>query len=166
MKNKSEVKVEVKEMPEMHVAYVRHIGPYQGDAELFESLFDKLMRWAGPRGLLRFPETQVVAVYHDDPKITEEQKLRTSACITIPKGTPVEGEIGAMDIPEGKFAVARFEITSDEFQDAWDMLYGGWMPESGFQPDDRPCYELHHNNPKEHPDNKHVLDICVPVRPL
>ena len=43
---------------------------------------------------------------------------------------------------------------------------GGWMPESGYQPDDRLCYELNHNDPKEHPDHKHIVDICVPVKPL
>ena len=92
MKGKNQIKVEVKEMPKLHVAYVRHIGPYKGDSELFERLFGNLMKWAGPRGLLRFPETKVLAVYHDDPKITDEDKLRTSACITIPGDTPVEGE--------------------------------------------------------------------------
>jgi AraC family transcriptional regulator len=166
MKNSEQIKVEVKEMSELNVAYVRHIGPYKGDSELFEGLFDKLMKWAGPRGLLRFPETQVLSVYHDDPKITDEDKLRTSACITVHRDTPVEGEVGKMAIPGGKFAVASFEIASDEFEDAWNMLMGGWMPESGYQPDDRLCYELLHNNPKEHPENKFVVDICVPVKPL
>ena len=127
MKNSEQIKVEVKEMSELNVAYVRHIGPYKGDSELFEGLFDKLMKWAGPRGLLRFPETQVLSVYHDDPKITDEDKLRTSACITVHRDTPVEGEVGKMAIPGGKFAVASFEIASDEFEDAWNMLMGGWM---------------------------------------
>lgn len=166
MKEKDQVRVEVKDMPDFHVAYVRHMGPYQGDSPLFEGLFEKLMKWAGPRGLLRFPETQVLTVYHDDPKITEEDKLRTSACITVPEDTAVDGEIGKMTIPGGKFAVANFEITSEEFGEAWDMLMGRWLPESGFQPDDRLCYEICHNNPKEHPENKFVVDICVPVRPL
>ena len=166
MKNKEQIRVEVKEMPEFNVAYVRHIGPYKGNSDLFESLFSKLMTWAGPRGLLRFPETKVLSVYHDDPKITDEDKLRTSACITIPKDTPVDGEIGKMTIPGGKFAVASFEILSEEFEAAWDMLMGGWMPESGYQPDDRLCYELSRNNPKEHPEGKHVVDICVPVKPF
>jgi AraC family transcriptional regulator len=124
------------------------------------------MKWAGPRGLLRFPETQVLSVYHDDPKITDEDKLRTSACITVPKDTPVEGAIGKMIIPGGKFAVARFEIAGDEFESAWNVLMGDWMPQSGYQPDDRLCYELNHNDPKEHPNHKHIVDICVPVRPL
>jgi AraC family transcriptional regulator len=166
MKDKNQVQVEVKDMPDLHVAYVRHVGAYKGDSELFEGLFQKLWKWAGPRGLLRFPETKVLTVYHDDPKITEEDKLRTDACITVPKDTPVEGEIGQMAIPGGKYAVARFELTNEEFEAAWDMVMGAWMPESGYQPDDRLCYELYHNNPDEHPEKKIVVDICVPVKPL
>ncbi|MCP4111222.1 MAG: GyrI-like domain-containing protein [Desulfobacteraceae bacterium] len=168
MKNKNQVKteIEVKDMPELNVAYVRHIGPYKGDSELFEGLFEKLMKWAGPRGLIQFPETQCLSVYHDNPEITDEDKLRTSVCMTVPKDTRVEGEIGQMAIPGGKFAVANFEINSNEFEDAWNALMGGWMPESGYQPDDRLCYEICHNNPKEHPENKHVVDICVAVKPL
>lgn len=125
MKDNNQIHVEVRDMPEFHVAYVRHIGPYKGNSELFERLFEKLMKWAGPRGLLRFPETKVLTVYHDDPEITDEDKLRTSACITVPEDTPVKGEIGKMTIPGGKFALARFEISTEEFEDAG---YGhGWL---------------------------------------
>jgi AraC family transcriptional regulator len=167
MKDKKHIQVEVKDMPEFHVAYVRHIGPYKGDSELFENLFEKLMKWAGPRGLLRFPETKVLAVYHDDPKITDEDKLRTSACITVSEDTPAEGEIGRMTVPGGKFAVARFELAgSEEYEEAWNLVFGGWLPESGYQPDDRLCYEIYQNDPKEHPEGIHIVDICVPVKPL
>ncbi len=167
MKNKEiRTNVEVKDMPELHVVYVRHIGPYKGDQELFARLFNKLMAWAGPRGLLRFPETKVLAVYHDNPDITAEDKLRTDACITVPEDTQVEGEIGKMTIPAGKYAVAHFEITPDQYEDAWNAVYGGWLPGSGYQPEDGPCYELYPSDPKEHPEGKHVVDIHVPVKPL
>lgn len=166
MSDKKKAQVEVKEMPEMSVAYVRHIGPYAGDEELFRGLYGKLMKWAGPRGLLRFPETKMLSIYHDDPKITDEAKLRTSVCISVPEDTATEGEIGKMKVPGGKFAVARFEIAGDEFGDAWDALLGGWMPESGFQCDDRLSYELCINDPNDHPEKKHIVDICIPVKPL
>ena len=29
-----------------------------------------------------------------------------------------------------------------------------------------PCFEICHNDPKEHPEHKHIVDICVPVKPL
>ena len=164
-KNK-QVQVEVKDMPELNVAYARHIGPYKGDSEVFKGLFEKLMKWAGPRNLVKFPETKMLCVYHDDPKVTDEAKLRTDACMTVPVDTAVEGEIGSMTIPGGKFAVGHFELAPDEYEDAWKMIFAGWLPESGYQPDDRLCYELYLNNPEEHPEHKCIVDICIPVKPL
>ena len=58
------------------------------------------------------------------------------------------------------------ELAENEYEQAWDMVYGGWLPNSGFQPDDRSCFEIYHNDPKDHPDHKCILDICVPVKPL
>ncbi len=46
MKDKKQIKIEVKELPELHVAYVRHTSPYKGDAQLFAGLFGKLMEFA------------------------------------------------------------------------------------------------------------------------
>ena len=161
-----DVKVEVRDLPEKHVAYVRHIGPYQGDVELFGGLWERLMRWAGPRGLLQLPETECLTIYHDDPKVTEDEKLRASVSITVPPETEVEGEVGKMKVEGGRYAVAKFELRSDQFAAAWDAIYGGWLPESGFQPDDRPPFEVCLNNPEEHPEKKHLVEICVPVKPL
>jgi AraC family transcriptional regulator len=158
--------VEVKEVPEMMVAYIRHIGPYQGDVKLFGQLINKLCTWAGPRGLLNRPDAKMLIIYHDNPDITDNKKLRTDVCISVPPDTGVDGEIGKAVVPAGKNAVARFEIAVDQFGDAWNAVYGGWLPESGYQPDDRPCYELYLNNPQEHPQGKYILEIYVPVKPL
>lgn len=154
--------IEVKELPELLVAYVRHIGPYH----LIGEAFGRLMRWAGPRGLLRFPETKSLAVYRDSPDTTEKEKLRSDACITVPEGTKVDGEVGLMRIPGGTFAVGRFEIAGNQFGEAWDALMGGWLPGSGYQPDDRMCYEVYLNDHEQHPQKKFIIDICEPVKPL
>jgi len=164
--NRQSLNVDVKEIPEMNVAYVRHIGPYKGDTGLFAQLFTKLFNWTGARDLLHFPQTKVLAVYHDNPDVTDENKLRTSVCITVPENTQVEGEVGKMTIPGGKYAIGHFEILETEYEDAWNTLYGGWLPSSGFQPDDRPPFELYLNDPNEHPEHKHIVDIYLPVKPL
>jgi AraC family transcriptional regulator len=127
MKSKEiKANVAVKEMPEQPVVYARHIGPYKGDPALFEKLITKLMTWAGPRGLLRFPETKLLMVYYDNPNITDGSRLRVDACITVPADTKVSGDIGKGAIPAGKYAVAHFEINGDQYQDAWNAVYGGW----------------------------------------
>lgn len=156
--------IRVEELPATTVAYVRYVGPYAGDAELFGRLFGKICTWAGARGLMG-PSTQFLSIYHDNPEITAEQNLRVSVCATVPPGTQPEGEVGVMELPAGKCAIAHFEVATSEFGAAWNWLYGKWMPESGFQPDDRPCFERCLNDAREHPQGLHVVDIVAPVRP-
>jgi AraC family transcriptional regulator len=84
----------------------------------------------------------------------------------VPPSTRADGEVGRNRLPGGKYAVARFEITPDLYGAVWDAVMGGWLPESGYQPDERPCYEIYRNDPKQHPEGKHVVDICVPVKPI
>ncbi len=154
--------VEVRELPELHVAYVRHTGAYNK----ISGAFGRLMKWAGPRGIFDNPEARLLAVYHDDSNVTEESKLRSSACVIVAKGTKVDGEVSLMTVPGGNFAVGHFEIAHDQFGDAWGALLGEWFPASGYQGDDRMCYELYLNDPATHPERKFIVDICEPVKPL
>ncbi len=158
--------VRIEKTDGLTVAYVRHVGPYAGDVQLFGRLFGRLFQWAGPRGLMG-PETRSLTIYHDNPEITDQQKLRLSACITVPPDTRAEGDIGVMTIEGGTYAVARFELDPSEYGGAWNWLMGVWLPSSGYQPDDRAhCFEMYLNNPDEHPQKKHVVDIWEPVKPL
>jgi len=154
--------VEVKDFPEMTMAYVRHIGPYKGNAALFETLYGKLCGWAGPRNLIG-RNTRFINIYHDNPEITDEEKLRVSVCLEIDRSVEVSGEIGKMTVVGGRYAVSRFVVSEDGFQEAWEWVYGTWLTQSGYQPDDRPCFELFPEEPK---DGKFTVDICVPVKPL
>ena len=156
--------VEVHNRPAVRVAYLRHIGPYAGNQQLFAELFGKLAHWAGARGLLGRPDALFMSMYHDDPSVTEADKLRMSACIPIPEGTGVDGEIGETTVPGGRYASARFEINADQYAQAWEAIYGGWLPNSGFEPDDRPAIEVYHNNPQEHPEGKHIVEMLLPVK--
>lgn len=158
--------VTVKDIPDMTVAYVRHVGPYQGDSSLFGKLIGRLCQWAGPRGHLSTPEAKIMSLYHDNPEITDHEKLRLSVCVPVPDDTEVSGEVGKMKIEGGTYAFARFELPDDRYGDAWKTVFGGWLPESGYQPEDKVCFEIYHNDPNEHPGKKCIVDICIPVKPL
>jgi len=153
--------IEVKQMPELNVVYCRHTGAFDQIGLAYEKLF----KWSGPRGLLRFPETKTLTVYHDDPKVTKIENVRQSACITVDEDVKTDGEIGKMNVSAGTYAVGRFEISVIEFEKAWnDMCI--WVADSGYQPDEGYPYELYHNDHTQHPEQKFILDICVPVKPL
>jgi AraC family transcriptional regulator len=153
--------IAIKEMPALNLLYVRHIGAFNQ----IKFAYDKLMKWAGPRGLLNFPKTQTVTVYHDDPNITNIEKLQQSACITVDKEVKPEGEIGSMTLPASKCAVGHFDISVHEFEKAWESVCV-WMAENGYQSGEGLPYELYYDHEGEGENMRFVLDICVPIKQL
>lgn len=156
--------VTIKDFLKSTVAYVRYIGPYAGDEKLFETLFNKLCGWAGPRGLMENTSADFLVIYHDNPEVTEEEKLRTSVCLVVPEDTEVDGDIGKMVIPEGKYAAARFELDATEYGEAWSWVYSQWLPQSGYVPDDRPGFELYPRNEESREEGKMLVYIYVPIK--
>jgi AraC family transcriptional regulator len=162
-RKKAADEIRVADLPAFTVAYVRHVGPYAGKSEVFEGMFGRLGQWAGPRGLIG-PDTRWMAIYHDDPDITPEEKLRVSACLSVPPGTTGERDVSVMEIPAGKCAVGRFTIQEQQdYAAVWDWLMGEWLPQSGWQPDDRPCYERYLSPPGA-PES--VVELVQPVKVL
>ena len=151
--------VEVKEMPELKLAHVRHQGAYSE----IGSAFQKIMQWSGPRGLLNFPKTKMIGIYYDSPRITDVTKMQSSACITIEKDVESSGEVAMMTIPKGKFAVGSFQIKMDEFEKAWNSI-SLWVPENNFELRDGHYHEIYHNDGNQHPEGLFFVDICIPVQ--
>ncbi len=154
-----DTKVEIRQMPELRVAYVRHTGAFDQIGRAYE----KLMKWAGPRGLLG-PGTKTVTVYQDDPSVTAIEKVRQDACITLAGDVNVEGEIGKAAIPGGKYAVGRFQVDAKGFEKAWNTMCL-WLVDNGWQNNGSP-YELYHNSFEDDKIGNFDVEICIPVKPL
>lgn len=161
------MKIEVKQLPGWQVAYIRVMDGYKS-AEI-QPAFRRVVNWAQARELVE-PDTVVLGVSLDNPDVTPADKCRYDACISVPPGTKPEGEVGIYDIPAGKYAVYRIEGTyaniNAELGQAWNTLMGDWFPDSGYQPDDRPCFEIYRETEEQALSGKYIVDICEPVKPL
>ena len=157
--------VEIVDVPRLEVAYVRHTGHYQGEAEVFTDIFTRLMTWADARGLVN-EDSWILSIYHDNPGITDDDKLRVSACVSVPAETSAEGDIGRMSLDGGSCAIARFELGDQDYGAAWFAVSCGWMPDSGYEPDDRLPFERYPVSAFTTSTGAEVVDICIPVRPL
>lgn len=168
MKNDKSLKIQVQTMPDIHIAYVRHNGKYNPhDKVLFQGLFSKLMNWAIPRNLFRPPETKAMTVYSGHPDTTAPDNLSVDACISVKKGTIVDGEVGKRVIAGGQYAVvSMIDATMDECGQAWDEVFNHWLPESGYQPGDGGYYCNHLNDPEQHPQKLHNVELYLPVKAL
>lgn len=151
--------VNIEKIPKTRLAYIRYVGPYAGDAKLFEGLYARLFAWAKPRGV----DTSVTYVlYHDDPAITEETKLRVSVCVPADKAA-VSGEVCEMEAFGGTYAVGHFDLKNGEYDQAWASMYRDWLPGSGYVPAGEPCFERYPCSDGSCED-KMPVDICIPVQ--
>jgi AraC family transcriptional regulator len=159
------VVVHVEQVEHTEVAYVRYTGRYQGLAEVFVELYGRLMRWAEPRGFVA-AGTPLFNLYHDDPSLTDDDRLRVTICVPVPPDTPAEGDIGRTAIPAGAVAVGRFELGVDDYPEAWYAMAAGWLPDSGYEPDDRLPFERFVVGRTARREGAEVAEIGMPVRPL
>ncbi len=158
--------VEIFELEAMPVMYLRHVGTYAGLAKKFHPMMGKLFAYAQKKNLLS-ESTKLIAVYHDNPNITADEKRRTSVCLTIPDGVKVDAAFGQMALPAGKYAIGHFSLDNGEQHSAaWQVMFGEWLPKSGYQPEDGPVFEAYLNDPNTHPQKKHLIDIYLPIRAM
>ena len=156
--------VQVREAPAYHVAYMRYAGPY--GARGIPELWTRFRKWMETRDLPMETTTRL-GVGYDDPRITAAEKCRYDACVVVPPDFKADRWVNLTDLPGGKCGVHEFTGSAHEIVAAWDRVFASWLPGSGYQPDDRPCFELYRGNPLV--DAKAGVfrcDLWLPVRPL
>jgi AraC family transcriptional regulator len=158
--------IEEKTFQAMTIAYIRYTGPYAGNNNLFYSLHKKLIKWGQEKGLLNYPLTKDVIIYHDPLGITDENRLRISVGFTISDDVLVSGEIGKLSILKGRYIICRFELGNEEYGQAWTHVYRRIIPQRGLQPNDGYCFEMYPHNSYSKEHNTTSVDICVPVKQL
>jgi len=154
--------VKIEQMPNFKVCYKRLIGDY--DPKKIRPLFEKTLRWAQARDLVT-RQAKIIGVLWDNEEIAPGGKLRYDACLTLPDKY-YSDKIDIQLIAGGKCAVYHCRFTGIDFKTPWNTLVKEWLPYSGYQPDDRPYYEIYHNDGYEDPDHKWEVDICLPIKSL
>ena len=148
---------EIKKIQRLDLAYI----PHKGKMEAIGSVYNKLVKWATPKGLIN-EKTRMVTIYHDSPKITDPNNLRMSACIVLNDPIELDGEVNLRILSATKCIVSRLEITPFEFQQAWEASFA-FMVENGYKKSEIDPFEIYYNNAAEHPENKFIVDLCIPI---
>ena len=159
MKNfmETSAKIEVKELPEMHLASVLSIG-----VQNIDNAYNKLISWGISKNLFPRENVKMISVYHDSFKVTAPNKVRIHACMLLDEPIKTDGEIFPETLPKGRHIVGSYFIGIHEFEKAWQGLFL-WMNENGYQYKRTFPFEIYHNNFKEHPEKKCIVDFCIPI---
>ena len=154
--------VRIIDLPKTRVAYQRLIGPY-GPA-IGEFWRGTMAPWMHANG---FSEHTCFGIGYDDPSLTPANKCRYDACVEVLADFVASGQADIQTLPGGRYAVARFKGNVADIGNAWMWLTREWMPSSGLQCDDRPCFEMFSASTVLDPrTGQFSCDICIPVRAL
>ncbi len=156
------LEVDLTTCPPLKLVGMRHVGPYQGIADVF----GRLAAWAIGAGLVT-PDTRFIGIYHDDPREVDEAKLRSDACITLDRDVPLPDgplpdDVIRIDLPGGRHAVIRHLGPYPELSKTYELIYGTWLPKSGETPIGV-AYEDYLNNANEVAPEDLITDIYVPL---
>ncbi|KQX20509.1 AraC family transcriptional regulator [Variovorax sp. Root434] len=91
---------------------------------------------------------------------------RYYAAAASPDLWPVDdAEIELLDIPGGLYAVHSLAGPYTRINAAVHALYTLWLPDSGYEPDDRPALEHYLNSPRQVAPAALRTDLLIPIRP-
>jgi AraC family transcriptional regulator len=156
--NDSPISVKVEALPEMRVAFARHVGSY----DQVGSAWQRLMSWAGRSGLLE-PATRMVGIVHDDPEVTPPDKMRYDAAIPVDDRVKPDRDIGIQQLDAGRYAVGTHRGPYNRIGDTYARMCGEWLPGSGRELSAAPSLEFYRNSPMTAAPKDLITDIYLPV---
>jgi AraC family transcriptional regulator len=147
-------------VPARKLIYTQATGNY---GQSSKTAWDRICSYAAANRLFGF-RTEFIGISYDDPKVTEAEKLRYDACLTVSKTIKPEGEIGYKEIPEGRYAIFTHAGPYENFQDSYDYIFGHWVPDNNAELRDEPCFEKYLNSPDKTKPEKLMTEIYIPVK--
>ncbi len=156
--------VSLRNSPEYRVAYMRKIGPYL--PKHLDYISDQLVSWISTTDT----NPLILGVTSTHPTITPSQHCLYDICAVLPDGFDPGKTINVQTIKGGLTAVLQCKLGVDDFYYYFQAISGWmtlhWLPSSGYQPDDRPTYEIYLESPRTNHSDYYLVEICIPVRPL
>lgn len=156
--NPDRFRVRLRDLPEMTVAYIRVANPYHGDGVIKAA--HRLMAWADREG---FGGNQWLGYQWENPELVPLELCRYHVAVVAERFTP-RGEIGRFRFPQMTVAEVEFRGGIDLEIRALRWLYGEWLPRSGYEPDDPPCFEAWIGRPFAHGTEHFEIKVWLPVR--
>jgi DNA gyrase inhibitor GyrI len=155
--NAEQMKIEVRTLEPRRVAYMRHVGPYNGVCRVWQEFTLRLMKDGLPRTNSLF-----IGVPLDNPKDTPPEKLRYDACLTVDANYVPKRPVRVRTIAGGDYAVAG-NCPVGGIAKGYEKLFGSWLPTSGRKVRKAPSFMVSVNGPETTPPAYGFTDIYVPL---
>lgn len=155
-KDTSSFKVFLEQVPQTRCACVSHHGSYMQIDRAMSTLFGELIAQN-----LAGSESRMIAVFHDDPDAILETELRSQACSPVSDHVRLRSPLEETVLRGGAYARLRYRGPYADMKDAYRWLFGVWVPSSGCEVANAPCFEEYLNNPQDVPPTQLLTEIYL-----
>lgn len=150
--------ITIRDTRSVRLAALRHHGHYLE----IGPVFGRLYAWATTRGLMG-PQTRGIGIYYSDTHAVPPAEWKSDACISVGPEATGDETVRIIDLAGGRHAVLLHKGPYAELHKAYNWLFGTWLPQSGEEPADRPCFEEYLNNPQDLPPEEWLTEINLPL---
>jgi AraC family transcriptional regulator len=146
---------------ETRVAVLEHRGP----AESLMASVGRFIAWRKSCQDSPNASSRTLGIVYDDPRTTKPEDFRFDICGEL-KGPLHENDAGIIEkvIPAGRCAVARHIGSTDAIGQTVHALYATWLPQSGEQLRDFPCFFHYIKRMPTVQEHEQVTDVYLPLR--
>lgn len=149
------------QLEEKQAIYVKLHGSYQNLD--YSSAWERL--WSVVKSQKLFTAgIEHIGVAHDDPNVTDAEKIRYDACLVIHKEAKPEGDVGIKSLNPGKFAMFHYTGTYKNLSKVYDYIFNDWLLNSEYELRDEPVREKYRNNPLRTEESKLKTEIYIPIK--
>jgi len=107
---------------------------------------------------------QMQGIPHDDPNVTEQDKIRYDACLIIHKEAKPNGDIGIKTLKGGKYAAFLYQGSYKHFAEVYDHMFNAWLLDTEYEVRDAPPRERYISNPDRVPEEKLKTEFYIPIK--
>lgn len=151
--------LEIRTYPEIRVASLRHVGPYDEIGEAF----GRLGAIAVQTGLLKDPCARMIAVYHDNPSGTPISELRSDAGLVVSQSAKIPDSLSEQIVPAGRYACTVYRGEYTGLPGVWSWMMKEAVQSAGANFAEGPSLELYLNNPMTTAQKDLLTQIRIPV---
>ena len=152
-----QMNIEVTTLEPWRVAYMRHVGPYDGSYRNWLEFTTRLKKDGLPR-----KDSWFIGVPLDNPKVTPPEKLRLDTCVTVDDKYVPKKPVRVRTLAGGDYVVAR-NCPIGALAKGYEKLFYSWLPKSGRKVRKAPSRLVAVNDAEGMPPTFGFTDIYVPL---
>jgi len=152
--------IEIRQQPEIRLVAESHRGDYQFLGRTISQLHARL---ALREIEVKADDAISAAVLYDDPFLVDEPDLRSDIGFILAAETALPEDFCEVIIAPSRCAVLHFKGPYVGLFEAYQYLYGHWVPNNGVELSDAPIYAMILEDPREVSPNELRTEICLPL---